>query len=256
MVKGSSKVSTNSGLLIVYYYIMSSSKLKAPPLFDPDKDSYEAFKKELEIWNIFTDLDKKKRGPAVYLTLEKKVKQAVSQLTPAEISTEDGLQLIIQKLDDVYLADKSTRAYTAFQKFYLCKRDGGESFEDFIVRFEDKYNDMAQYEMELPDGIKAFFVLNASNLPEETEQLARATAELTYRSMKDQIKRICGSSFSTKEDKVAPPVKDEVFYGYEKRKGDSQGRGRGRGRGRGQFNWRGQSKKKTEDAKESNSTDW
>ena len=58
------------------------------------------------------------------------------------------------------------------------------------MQFEDKYNDMAQYEMELPDGIKAFFVLNASNLPEETEQLARATAELTYRSMKDQIKRI------------------------------------------------------------------
>ena len=48
------------------------------------------------------------------------------------------------------------RAHIAFQKFYLCKRDGGESFEDFMVRFEDKYNDMAQYEMGLPDGIKAF----------------------------------------------------------------------------------------------------
>ena len=201
------------------------SKLKAPPQFNPGEDNYEEFKKELRIWDSFTDLDKKKRGPAVYLSLDKKSKQAVSQLTPENLSEEDGLQQIIQKLDDVYLADKTTRAYAAFQKFYKCRRDSGETFEAFLVRFEDLNNGMAEYEMSLPDAIKAFFLLNAANLAEETEQLARATSELTYRSMLTQIKKICGSSYSGKEDEKAPPIKDEVFYGYDKKK-KPFGRGR------------------------------
>ena len=118
------------------------SKLKVPPLFNPNEDNYETFKRELEIWDSFTELEKKKRGPAVFLSLDKKTKQAVSQLKPAEISAEDGLQKIIEKLDEVYLADRNTRAYGAFQKFYECKREEGETLEDFLVKFEDKYNAM------------------------------------------------------------------------------------------------------------------
>ena len=155
------------------------SKLKAPPVFNADEDSYEDFKRELEIWDSFTELEKKKRGPAVYLSLQKKTKQALRGLKTAELSADDGLLKIIDKLDEVYLADSSTRAYTAFQRFYNCKREEGETFEAFIIRFEDKYSDMSQYEMTLPDSIKAFFLLNAANLPEETERLARATADLS-----------------------------------------------------------------------------
>ena len=80
------------------------SKLIAPTQFNPGEDNYEEFKKELRIWDSFTDLDKKKRGPAVYLSLDKKSKQAVSQLTPENLNEEDGLQQIIQKLDDVCLS--------------------------------------------------------------------------------------------------------------------------------------------------------
>ena len=57
----------------------------------------------------------------------------------------------------VYLADKTTRAYAAFQKFYKCRRDIGGTFEAFHVRFEDLYNGMAEYEMSFPDEIKVFF---------------------------------------------------------------------------------------------------
>ena len=226
------------------------SKLKAPPVFNADEDSYEDFKRELEIWDSFTELEKKKRGPAVYLSLQKKTKQALRGLKPAELSADDGLLKIIDKLDEVYLADSSTRAYTAFQRFYNCKREEGETFEAFIIRFEDKYSDMSQYEMTLPDSIKAFFLLNAANLPEETERLARATADLSYRSMKDKIKRICGTSFSTKEEAEAPPVKEEALYGqYEKRRGRGSGRGyRGNFRGRGRGSYDGTRRKEDEES--------
>ena len=102
---------------------MSSKSVKAPPVFNPDEDSYEQYKKDLKIWEILSDLSVNKKGPAVYLSLNKNTREAVRNLTITEISGGDGLDKIIERLDEVYLADKNTRAYDAFQSFYKCKRD-------------------------------------------------------------------------------------------------------------------------------------
>jgi len=213
--------------------------LKAPPQFDPEKDNYEQFKKDIQIWELLTELDAKKKGPAVYLSLQNKAREAVRNISVAEVSADGGLQTIIDRLDEVYLADKNTRAYEAFQKFYKCKRESGETFEEFIIRFERLYGDLERYDMKLPEGIRAFFVLNAANLTAEMEKLARATTlNITYKDMKEQIKKICGTVSSSSHDddhEHAPPVKDEVLLGYaggrSGRGGYKKGRG-GRGRGR------------------------
>ena len=107
---------------------MYSKSVKAPPAFDPETDNYEQFKKDLQIWELLTDLAATKKGPAVYLSLKKETREAVRNLSVAEISAEGGLNKIIERLDEVYLADKNTRAYDAFQKFYKCKRESGETF--------------------------------------------------------------------------------------------------------------------------------
>ena len=185
---------------------MSGSKLKIPT-FNPDEDAYESFRKDLQIWDTFSDLGKEKKGPAVYLSLPKNVREGVRDLTIDTLSSDNGLSKIIEKLDDIYLADANTRAYLAFQKFYVCKRECGETYEAFIVRFEQLYNDLSGHDMTLPDGIRAFFLLNASNLPDDLEKLARATTEnLTYTNMRTQIKKICTNTLGSSDD-VAPPLK-------------------------------------------------
>jgi len=217
---------------------MASKKmnLRAPPPFNPDEDSYEKFKKDLQIWDCLTDLPREKKGPAVYLSLTKKAQSAVSELKVAEINGANGMDTILKKLDTVYLADTNTRAYTAFQRFYECKRTSGEKFEDFLVRFEKLYADLTQYDMKLPEGIRAFFVLNACNLKDEMEKLARATvSELTYEAMIHQIKKICGTSVAnndTEDESEAPPLKEDLLFGsYDRRRNHGYGyRGR-RGRG-------------------------
>ena len=103
------------------------SKLKTPPTFNPDEDSYEAFKKDLPIWDQFTDLPKEKKGQAVYLILPKKSREVVRNRSLTDLSDKEGLKKIIAKLDEVYLADSNTRAYIAFIKFYNSKRSSGET---------------------------------------------------------------------------------------------------------------------------------
>ena len=113
-----------------------------------------------------------------------------------------------------------------------------------------RYSCLVDHELTLPEGIKAFFVLNAPNLTDEMEKLARATTQdLTYKSMKEQIKKICGTTISRDDDDSAsaPPIKDEVLFGYGGSKSSYRGYTRGRGRG-GYSKYNSQDDKKNDGA--------
>ena len=183
----------------------------------------------MEVWKLFTDTEKKKMGPAVYLTLTGRAREAVRDLKPADIGKETGLDEIIVKLDAVYLKDENTCAYVAFKEFYEFKRASGENFSEFIVKYEHLYHKLTQYKMDLPEGVQAFFLLNAANMTEENEKLARTTAgKLTYSNMKETIMRIFGDPGAVGDEVKAPAIKEEVFYaGY--RRGSNRRGGRGRG---------------------------
>ena len=82
---------------------MTSMKmLKSPPNFDPERDNYEQFKKDIALWELLTELDNKKKGPAVYLSLKNKAREAVRNLPIEEISADGGLKTIIDRLCLLY----------------------------------------------------------------------------------------------------------------------------------------------------------
>lgn len=68
--------------------------------------------------------------------------------------------------------------------------------------------------MKLPEGVRAFFVLNAANLSEENEKLARATVgDLTYDNTKSIIMKNFGDTSATNDNQLIPAVKNEAFSG-------------------------------------------
>ena len=77
---------------------VASNNLKTSPVL-VDEDSYDEWKSELAIWQLYTDLDKKKQGPAVYLLLSGRARECVRDLKPEEIGAEDGVKKIIDKID-------------------------------------------------------------------------------------------------------------------------------------------------------------
>ena len=109
--------------------------------------------------------------------------------------------------------------------------------------------------MELRDGVLAYRFLNSANISIHHKQLVRATLpELSYQSMKDQLKKIFSDPTNLVSDakqeqaiKVEPAVEaQDVYYSCTRAKFNSyRGRGRGGARGRGGFgrsdkvvNWR------------------
>ena len=141
--------------------MMAMSQIEAPPVFNEEED-YLNWKNDLEVWKLFTETKKRKMRPAVYSTLTGCAREAVRDLKPTDIGKETGLDEIIAKLDAVYLKDENTRAYVAFKEFYEFKRAIGEHFSEFIVKYEHLYHRLTQYKMDQPEGVQAFFLLNAT----------------------------------------------------------------------------------------------
>ena len=75
----------------------------------------------------------------------------------------------------------------------MYRRPEDMNTKEFLNNFEHLYNKLKVYQMELPDGVLAYHVLNSANLSEENKKLAQATiTTLTYKSMTQQLKKIFG----------------------------------------------------------------
>ena len=60
---------------------------------------------------------KKKRDPAIYLRLTGKARDAETDFNIETFREENGMDVISKKLDDAFLMDKNTHAYTVFKQF-------------------------------------------------------------------------------------------------------------------------------------------
>ena len=90
------------------------------------------------------------------MTLTGRARDAIRELKPVDIGKAYGLETIIMKLDALFLKDKNTRAYVAFKEFYSYKRRPGDTFTDFIVKFESLYHKITKYDMKLPPGVHTY----------------------------------------------------------------------------------------------------
>ena len=103
---------------------MSGHNIKTPPALSK-AESYETWLKELQIWELFTEIPAEKRGPAVFLTLEGKAREAVLELEIAKLAGKDGIKNVIEKLDILFKRDQDQTEYEAYEQFEIFKRPSG-----------------------------------------------------------------------------------------------------------------------------------
>ena len=84
---------------------MSNEKIIGPPNYDEAKFSWKEYKKEVEVWAMLTNLPKKKQGPALWMSLSGKAKEAIQDMDTDEIKADDGLHMTVAKLDSLFEVD-------------------------------------------------------------------------------------------------------------------------------------------------------
>lgn len=197
---------------------MTSNIMKNPPCFE-DENSYEKWRKDIEIWVKLTDLKENKQALAIHLSLTGKAREISSEISVDVLSQDDGVSQLTKKLDEVFLLDKEKRAFMAYQEFERFKRPSDMTIGDYISSFERLYFKFSQYDMKLPDAVLAYRLLESCNLADIHFQLAMTTInKITFGNMKDTLRRIFSGGVvnsvntNSTEDKIKIEPQD-VFHG-------------------------------------------
>ena len=210
------------------------------PSFSEDAD-FDQWCFEVDMQKLVTDLKPEKQEPMVFLSLSPKIRQGCSALSKDESMKDDGLDKLTAKLHELYGVSDEQATFSGYEKFETFQQCEGMNINDHINEFEQikAVTSILQYsQIELPSAVRAYQSLKNANLPEEKRDLARATVpDLTYESMKKQIKAIY-DQFSASENKKVESsgdeiqVESEVYYGQSRgpwRRGPFRGNTRSRG---------------------------
>ena len=190
-------------------------KATDPPIWQ-EEQSWEDYKKEIEIWELMKSCEATLQGPFLFRVLTGKAKEAANELTKEQISANNGLQLIIDKIEGCHLVDKNERIFTELERFEKFKRNSSMSMSNFLTEFERLHNKVKSYDCQYPDGVLAYKLLLAANLSLGNERLCKATiatGRWSYGSVKEQIQKISGYDSLEKVETPDRAIKLEpTFY--------------------------------------------
>ncbi|CAC5384736.1 unnamed protein product [Mytilus coruscus] len=198
----------------------ASVNYKVPPVCTEQK-LYSRWIDEIKAWKALTDLDKKKMGIAIALSLP-----------------EEGLNSIPDKIRSLDLwtkfkkIDELSEAYEAYSEFDRFRRSKVSSMEEHVTEFEKLYNKTKKFKMELPQPVLAFKLLEYSELEMKDRQLVLTAVnydqvESLFKQMATSLKKFFGQQ-ATKDmgDRIrvesACMADEEVNYSRNR-----FGRGRG-----------------------------
>ena len=123
-----------------------NNSVRGLPKLESD-EHYETWKKDVQIWQVLTDLDKKKQALAIHLSLSGRARVASSELSVAALNKDDGVETLIKKLDKVFLKDEGRRQFAVFHELYNLRRDSEKNVNEFIVEFEHSYFKFSEQKM-------------------------------------------------------------------------------------------------------------
>ena len=220
--------------------------------------NYESYKNELLAWESATDVDKKKRGVAVALSLPVDhpldIRSKVfSEIATADLNKDDGLKTLIAFLDQELKKDDLTDAIEKWEDFEEFTRSKDQSITDFISQFEQKHNKLQKKDIKLPPAIVAFKLIKAAKISKEERLMVLSGMNFEEKDQlfvqaKKALRKYmgeCGSGgtgmFSGSSGaaiKLEPAFlaeHEEALFaaGYVKSRGRGRGGGRGGGRGDG-----------------------
>ena len=74
---------------------MTGKRNRDPPILNDD-DDYEEWAREIEIWQIMTDLDVTKQGASIYFSLRGKARKCCKTINVEELQGEDGVKKLLE----------------------------------------------------------------------------------------------------------------------------------------------------------------
>ena len=114
-----------------------ASKKRNPTVFHKDI-LYKTWKNKLQMWELITSVPKKEQGIIVLLdALEGNAKadKAVADIKANELNVENGLKLITDKLDKIFLEETADKAYEVYSDFSNYNKTVEMTVSECVLKF-------------------------------------------------------------------------------------------------------------------------
>lgn len=191
---------------------MASIKIGVTPPDLNECKTYEIFKRELQAWKSVTELSLAKQGNFVALSLPNKSKfgndlreRVFENISAEDLATTAGLTKVIEFLDSELGKSAVDDAIEKWDSFDNCKREEGQTLEDFISDFEAKSSRVRATGATLPSEILAYMLMKRSGLTNVERMLVLSRVDISkkdslYRDVKTHMTNILGKCMKSQAD--------------------------------------------------------
>ena len=174
-----------------------------------DRENIQMYIDELTMWALVTEVDKKKQGPLVWMSLPKNdpsnIKQFINDsIGVADLSKDDGIDKLIQAMKKAFQEEGEIEAFTKWKEFDKVKRKEGEEVRTFVNRFNTAYNAISRKQITIPPGTRSFILVQKASITKELERLVIHKIDFTrddcYEEVSKSLIRIMGDSKKVTKD--------------------------------------------------------
>ena len=133
---------------------------------------------------------------------------------------DDGMKILIKKLDDVFKSQQTVEAYNIYSNFIKFQKSSSMSIDEYISEYEHLYSEMVEYKMKLAKNIIIFILLDGANITEDEWKLVLTLANnITFENTKSALKRLFSGTreLQSSDNSTLNIKQEEGFYNESKR---------------------------------------
>jgi hypothetical protein len=167
------------------------------------RESIQMYLDELKVWKMVTDVEKKKQGLLVWLSLPtdepSNIKQFINDsIGPDDLAKDDGIDKLIAAMKEAFEQEGEIEAFTKWKEFDKVRRKEGEDVRTFANRFNMAYNAIAKKQITIPVSTRSFILVQKAGITEEMERMVIHKIDFTkddcYKEASKSLIRIMGDS--------------------------------------------------------------
>ena len=142
-----------------------------PPSFDGSSpEEFKVYLKELELWQWETDIPRNKHAVKIFRQLGGIARAAAQEIDLEVLKSERGVKAIISKLEEHFQPHTEAAMPKAFERaVYGEARKARESLQDFIIRMDRNFKELADEQVPLADEVKGYIMFRQASLTQMQE---------------------------------------------------------------------------------------
>ena len=136
-----------------------------------------------------------------------------------DLKSDDGVKKLIKFMDNLFKKDELSEGYEIFSDFERFKRSPTMTMDTYSMEFDKLYNKTKKFAVVLPESVKAFKLLEGTELEQKDRQLVLTgvnyeNSDTLYKQMTSALKKFFGrqSLASSSVSGATTSIKVEPSY--------------------------------------------